>query len=93
MQQIIYLIIDAGKTVYLGKCPYAGIPDLSTIQQYNAVIDELVLANGIEVVPPDFYSYFEQVYPDEFADALHPNGLGYQSMADLWFDAIMNPLP
>jgi len=94
MQQIISLITDAGKTAYPAKCPYTGFPDLNdSLQQYNAVIDELALANGIEVAPPDFYSYFEQHYPDEFFDPLHPNGVGYQSMADLWFDAIMNPLP
>jgi len=94
MQQMVFLITDAGKTVYLAKCPYTGFPVLNdSLQQYNAVIDELAFANGIEVAPPDFYSYFEQVYPNEFKDSLHPNGVGYQSMADLWFDAIMNPLP
>ena len=66
-------------------------PPNDSLQQYNAVIDELALANGIEVAPPDFYSYFEQIYLDEFTDVLHPNGEGYRSMAVLWFDAIMNP--
>ena len=61
------------------------------VQQYNLVIDELVAnaANNI-LVSPDFYSLFvENVvggrrYEFEYADNLHPNTQGYQSMATLW---------
>jgi len=68
------------------------------IKEYNQVIDELVNdpLNAITLTPPNFYNYFKDVdpatgntrYEDQYADNLHPNGLGYQSMADLWFDAL-----
>jgi lysophospholipase L1-like esterase len=68
------------------------------IREYNQVIDELVNdpSNAITVAPPDFYNYFKSIdpvtgnprYTDQYADNLHPNGLGYQSMANLWFDAL-----
>jgi lysophospholipase L1-like esterase len=66
------------------------------IREYNQVVEELVLANQIPVSPPDLYAYFAGVNPDtgkyryqeEFADNVHPNGLGYRSMAELWKEAI-----
>ena len=77
-----------------GYCaPY---PNLNTgarnvlIQQYNVVVDELVsnTANGITVTPPDFYSYFSANYQTQYSDNIHPNAVGYQSMANLWFQAL-----
>jgi lysophospholipase L1-like esterase len=89
MQQMINMIRNAGKTVYLAKLVYTSNVNLQDdLQAYNAVIDELVALNGISVVPPDFYSYFAQ-HPEQKADLLHPNGLGYQSMANMWFDALI----
>lgn len=68
------------------------------IKEYNQVIDEFVNdpTNNIIVMPPDFYNYFKDIdpatgfprYEDQYADNLHPNGIGYQSMASLWFDAL-----
>jgi lysophospholipase L1-like esterase len=68
------------------------------IEEYNQVVDELVSANGISVTPPDFYNYFLEDDPDtgepryetqyNVNDNYHPNGIGYQSMADLWFSAL-----
>ena len=52
-----------------------------------ASIDELKIANGLQVIPPDFYAWFNS-RPDQLADGLHPNGTGYQSMANLWFNAL-----
>jgi lysophospholipase L1-like esterase len=88
MQKIISAIKAAEKLPYLAKVLYIPFipPDTSrdtTIQEYNAVIDDLVVANGISVTPPDFYTYFKN-HQGEFADGLHPNGVGYQSMANLW---------
>jgi lysophospholipase L1-like esterase len=56
------------------------------IKEYNMVIDELVSnpLNRIAVTPPDFYSYFRDHYEDEYSDNIHPNGLGYRSIARLW---------
>ena len=69
-------------------------------QEYNVVVDELRLFNAIEgtlgnpLNPPDIYTYFEGTAVDgsgksvEFDDFLHPNGLGYQSIANLWLQAL-----
>ena len=90
LQQIISEIRLGGKTPYLAKVPYTlDAVRIPKILQYNAVIDELVASNGIAVVPPDFYAYFN-AHQDEFSEPLHPNGVGYQSMANLWFNALSN---
>jgi lysophospholipase L1-like esterase len=95
MQQIISAVLGAGKTPYLAKVPYSSQPLLSdaSIREYNTVINELVVANGITVTPPDFYTWF-QSNPGQLADTVHPNGTGYQSMAGSipnpysWFTAL-----
>lgn len=89
LQRIISAIRSAGKIPYLAKVPYASnrFFDISSIREYNAVVDELVAANGIAVTPPDFFSYFRE-HPDEIHDGIHPNRAGYESMANLWFIAL-----
>jgi lysophospholipase L1-like esterase len=89
MQTILSAILGAGKTPYLAKVPYTSNVRYSipSILEYNAVIDELVAENGITVSPPDFYTLFQNTSLLD-ADGLHPNGTGYQSMADLWFSAL-----
>ena len=89
MQKIISAILPAGKTPYLAEVPYASAPfrSDSMIQEYNVAIDELVLTDNISVVPPAFYAYF-QTHQGELADGLHPDGTGYQSMGNLWFNAL-----
>jgi len=61
----------------------------SMIFEYNAAIDELFITNNILVIPPPLYTYF-QTHQNELDDGLHPNGTGYQSMANLWFNALTN---
>jgi PKD repeat protein len=62
------------------------------ILQYNMVVGELVSnpANGITVVPPDFYAIFtnNNLYQTQYFDNVHPNGAGYQTMANGWFQAL-----
>jgi len=62
------------------------------IREYNQVIDELINdpLNNIVVTPPDFYTYFSSRYETEYnpVSNYHPNGIGYRSMADLWFQAL-----
>jgi lysophospholipase L1-like esterase len=62
------------------------------IQQYNTAVGELVsnTANGITVTPPDFYAAFtnNNLYQTQYFDNIHPNGTGYQTMANLWFQAL-----
>ena len=57
------------------------------IQEYNSAIDALVIEKSIAVTPPDFYAHF-QSHQDEFTDDLHPDGTGYQSMANFWYTAL-----
>ena len=89
MQRIISAILAAGKIPYLAEVPYTSDPLRSNamIFEYNAAIDELVLTNNILVTPPSFYAWF-QSHTSQLADGIHPNGTGYQSMANLWFNAL-----
>jgi lysophospholipase L1-like esterase len=89
MQRIISAIRSAGKIPCLAKVPYTSQSsiDTSSIREYNEVVDELVAANNISVTPPDFFAYFQK-HPDELPDGLHPNKIGYESMANLWFIAL-----
>ena len=77
--------------------PIDGAARNSLIKEYNKVIMALASAhNEITVTPPDFYNYFNSIDPDDglfryetqYSDNYHPNGIGYQSMAHLWFNAI-----
>lgn len=89
MQQIINSVIKNGKKPFLAKIPFGQVTNsrLSLIKEYNRVIDELVIANGISASPPDFFTYFE-ANQNELADKLHPNGIGYKQMANLWLNSI-----
>jgi lysophospholipase L1-like esterase len=89
MQKIVSAILAVGKTPYLAEVLYTSDPlrSKAMIYEYNAVIDELFITNNILVTPPPFYKYF-QTHQGELADGIHPNGTGYQSMADLWFTAL-----
>ena len=89
--------------ITLGDTPtsteYAN-PDLGRrsvlTKEYNDVIDELKddFLNRITVIPPDLYSLFNQDvsggkrYDFEYYDNLHPNGIGYGSMANEWLESI-----
>jgi len=84
MQRMVTAIKGAGKIPYLAKVPYSkDVGRNPNIQEFNQVIGELVAANGITVAPPDLYGWFES-HQDQLFDLLHPNGIGYQSMAQRW---------
>jgi len=92
MQQLINAVKSAGKVPILAKLPVIlpvnGSSD-QAVQQFNLVVAELVADpnNGIPVQPPDFHTYFAN-HTNEMANTVHPNGTGYQSMANLWFQAL-----
>jgi hypothetical protein len=104
MQQIIDAVVAAGKIPILAKVPITlgpcstctpfSDPDTASrnilITDYNLVINSLITANGIETTAPDFFDYF-RTNQDQFSDNLHPDGIGYQSMASLWFNALTAP--
>jgi lysophospholipase L1-like esterase len=89
IQRIIDAVRAAGKAPILAKAP--GVLPLNTgddvkVQEYNQVIEELAAdpANGIPVQPPDFRTHFE-TRTNEYANSgVEMNGLGYQSMAQVW---------
>ena len=90
MQQIINLIVAAGKDVALAKVPPLQAPyddRNALLMEYNQVIDELVLANGISLIPPDFFCYFS-ANPSQLVDRIHPGGAGYAGMAGIWRNSI-----
>jgi len=102
MQQMIDSIIAAGADVALAKVNPA-LGDSASGSQYsnpengartvniielNLVIDELVTENSLTIAPPDFYDYFLLNYSTEYFDNIHPDGTGYDSMADLWGDEL-----
>ena len=70
------------------------------IEEYNTAIDELKSLNpmikvmtGLPQQSDNFFTYFRDLprvdgLPIEFYDNLHPNGSGYQSMADLWLETL-----
>jgi lysophospholipase L1-like esterase len=104
MQQIVTAVNNAGKKIALAHAPvvlencngtcalFFNPNDTSNtlIRQYNQAIDQIVAntANHITVTPPDFYGYFSQNWQTQYSDVLHPNGVGYQSMANLWNAAL-----
>jgi lysophospholipase L1-like esterase len=101
MQQIINAIVASNKIPILAKLPITfGTSSRSNpftdpdnaqrnflIQEYNRVIEELISANNLQTAVPDFYNYF-RANRAQMSDNLHPNGLGYQSMAELWSNAL-----
>jgi len=91
MQRIINDVKSAGKIPVLAKVPpnYTGANRDAEMEAYNTVIDELTTENALPIAPPDFHSYFA-AHPDQLVNGLHPNGQGYQAMAQLWSDAL-NP--
>lgn len=87
MNNIILEIKTNGGIAILGKVPYvigASPQRIEAIQKYNIAIDELTIQHELPASPPDFYNHFLN-NPSELIDDVHPNGIGYGSMAKMWF--------
>ena len=55
------------------------------------MIDELAAnpANNVPVPPPDIYTHFQNNSTTEYSAAgVEPNGLGYQSIAQIWLQVL-----
>ena len=91
MQRIINDLNSAGKMPILAKAPPTPYDSArnNRIQGYNNVVAELVADpnNHITITPPDFFTYFSSNL-GQLGDGVHPNGVGYQSMANLWFQVL-----
>ena len=102
MQQIIDAIEATGAEVVLSRVnPALGdssngaqYPNPETggrtvnIIEFNLVVGELETENNLSIVGPDFFDHFLQNISTEYFDNIHPNGVGYESMADLWADEL-----
>jgi CubicO group peptidase (beta-lactamase class C family)/lysophospholipase L1-like esterase len=89
IQRLITAVLAAGKVPCLAEVPYTTDParDSAMIFEYNAALDELYLTNDLKVEPPPMFQHF-QSHPEELSDGVHPNGTGYRSMGNLWFEAL-----
>ena len=102
MQQIIDAIQATGAQVVLSRVnPALGdssngaqYPDPETgartvnIIEFNLVVGELETENNLSIIGPDFFDFFLLNFSAEYFDNIHPNGAGYESMADLWADQL-----
>ena len=92
IQSIINAARAAGKKVIVSKAAPVlnmGSEINARIQEYNQAMEELALdpLNGVPVLPPDFYGYFSS-HTTEYANNFEMNGVGYQSMANIWRQAL-----
>ena len=88
IQSIITAARAAGKAVIVSKAAPVlnmGSEINARIQEYNLAMEELAAdpLNGVPVSPPDFYGYFSS-HTTEYANNFEMNGVGYQSMANIW---------
>jgi lysophospholipase L1-like esterase len=81
----------SGDNYYANDSIDEGIRNVA-IRGYNEAIAELINDNGLTTSGPDFYNKFTDTYPNRdsggYADPLHPNGAGYNSMANWWNEAL-----
>ena len=92
LRKIILNLKATGDIPILGKVPYVRNSNetrLTRIQKYNLAIEQLTTEHYLLANPPDFYTHFENNQATEFFDNLHPNGIGYGSMAQMWFCALI----
>jgi lysophospholipase L1-like esterase len=93
LRELIMDLKAAGGVPLIGKVPYAkNVPQnqITLIQKYNIVVDQLTIDNNLQANPPDFFNYFLNNQNSAFFDNVHPNGIGYGAMADMW---ICNMIP
>jgi lysophospholipase L1-like esterase len=92
MRDIVMTLKDAGKFPLLALVPYnktATSTELTRIQNYNAAIAQLINEHNLLTDAPDLYSHFE-TNQDQLIDNVHPNGIGYQSVANKWYEELTN---
>jgi lysophospholipase L1-like esterase len=76
------LIRDYNTVISGGICESNGLFEVGLLSKNG------IRKDGLPFAPPDLYSYFAE-HPEEFSDNLHPNGTGYRSMADMWFQSLL----
>lgn len=101
IKQIVDAVIADGKIgkIFIGRtAPRLGrVGQSNNIKAYNQRIAQLVneyaaTQPGKVFLGPDFYSYFSTHQTEYDADGIHFNGVGYQSMGELWYQVLQGLL-
>lgn len=96
MKQLVQAVIAAGKTPIIPKVSYTSAsPHANNIPAINAQIDKLYTEFPQIVKGPDFYTFFKQnpQYLERDGSGnigIHPNGDGYDKMAQMWADTLLS---
>jgi len=64
-----------------------------TTKAFNDALEDMALdriADGDDIIIVDMENAL--TYPDDMASGVHPNAVGYQKMADVWYNAIYTKL-
>lgn len=101
IKQIVDAVIADGKIgkIFIGRtAPRLGkVGQSNNIKAYNQRIAQLVTEYaatqpGKVFLGPDFYAYFSTHQTEYDADGIHFNGVGYQSMGQLWYQVLQGKL-
>lgn len=89
------IVATSSAKIFLARIPpVVGRPARNQLaRSFNTAIANLVAEfagthPGRVVLGPDFFAHFNANPTEMNSDGFHPNGIGYQSMAALWLDAI-----
>jgi lysophospholipase L1-like esterase len=88
-ETIVTAVLGAGKIPVIPTIPYC-LRDtlLANLPALNAKLAELKTNYPQIVDGPDLYAFFEG-HPELFGDDVHPNGAGYEAMAQQWAEAML----
>jgi lysophospholipase L1-like esterase len=88
LQTLISAAQSAGKTVVLGKPPYATLAGFDYLASYVSIIEQLWSEQPAVKHGPDMYSYFlANSGQISGGDGLHPNDTGNMNFRRLWAEA------
>jgi lysophospholipase L1-like esterase len=91
MQAMITMLLANGRMPVIPHLSYATDGGHNYATNFNAVIDALVVSNGI-LAGPDCYTFFK-ANTNQLSDGLHPNDAGMRSYNLLWSQAMRHLYP
>ena len=80
-------------TVVLARIINRQIP-ISEVTEFNDNVEAMAearIASGDKIIMVNMENAL--IYPDDMADLLHPNRLGYDKMANVWYNTLKKILP
>jgi acyl-CoA thioesterase-1 len=84
------LKMDSVKYVFVSSIlPLADLALDAKVQTYNAAIETRISARKLQGQPVDWVDIYNDsgVTVQELSDGIHPDALGYDKMAHVWFDS------